>query len=240
MHRRNRSLALGATLVSTVTATLLFALSPVSAQAPRHPLDPLTFQEYWTVLEVLHAAGKIDSDTRFSIVTLQEPPKDLVWRFEGVTANAAGGSDAQASIPRRAFAIVRQKEKAWEAVVDLGKGEMASFEEIAGAQPNWLEEEFEAATDEVKKHPDFIAAMKKRGITDFTFIECGGGPPGYYGTKEQRGRRIAHVGCTDVRSVRNTWTRRIEGLSVVVDLATKEVLRVVDEGAVPLPTTSAD
>ena len=54
------------------------------------------------------------------------------------------------------------------------------------------------STEEVKKNPEFIAAMKKRGIEDFTFLECGGGPPGYYGTREQRGRRIAHVACSDV------------------------------------------
>ena len=42
---------------------------------------------------------------------------------------------------------------------------------------------------EVKSHPDFIAAMKKRGITDFTFLRCLALPPGYFGTDEQRGRR---------------------------------------------------
>ena len=214
-------------------------LAPPVLAATAHPLDPLRFDEYWTVLEALHASGKVDPETRFSIVTLEEPPKELVWRLEGVGPGAEAPA-AAAGIPRRAFAIVRQKEKTWEAIVDLGTRQVASFREVAGAQPNWLEEEFVAAIDEVKKHPDFVAAMKKRGITDFTFLECGGGPPGYYGTAEQRGRRIAHVGCTDVRGVRNDWTRRIEGLTVVVDLGKKEVLRVVDEGVVPVPTVSAD
>ena len=27
--------------------------NPLAAQKVEHPLDPLTFQEYWTVLEVL-------------------------------------------------------------------------------------------------------------------------------------------------------------------------------------------
>jgi primary-amine oxidase len=209
-----------------------------AAEVGTHPLDPLTFDEYWIVLEVLHAAGKVDPETRFSIVTLEEPSKELVWGFEGIAA--AGGAAEAAEIPRRAFAIVRQKEKTWEAIVDLAGRELLSFEPVSGAQPNWLEEEFRAAIDEVKKHPDFIAAMKKRGIEDFTFLECGGGPPGYFATPEQRGRRIAHVGCSDVRGVRNDWTRRIEGLVAVVDLNEKKVLRVVDEGVVPVPTTKAD
>jgi primary-amine oxidase len=216
-----------------VIATAATATPPTSP-AVKHPLDPLTFQEYWTVLEVLHAAGRVDSDTRFSIITLEEPAKDLVWRFD-----EAGGGDAGA-IPRRAFAIVRLKEKEWQAVIDLRARSVVSFEALEGVQPNWLAEEFKAVAEEVKKNSEFIAAMKKRGIEDFTFIECAGGPPGYYGTREQRGRRIAHVSCTDVRGVRNTWTRHVEGLTVVVDADTKEVLRIVDEGVVPVPATLAD
>ncbi|HVR27939.1 MAG TPA: hypothetical protein VMS86_00265 [Thermoanaerobaculia bacterium] len=235
-HLRRRSPLHGAFFC--VVSCLLLAPS-ASASTNPHPLDPLTFEEYWTALEVLHAEGLVDPETRFSIVTLEEPPKDQVWRLEGVGPGAQAPA-ASIDIPRRAFAVVRQKEKTWEAVVDLTSRRVASFEQVVRAQPNWLGEEFTAAVDEVKKHPDFIAAMKKRGITDFTFVECAGGPPGYYGTAEQRGRRIAHVGCMDVRGVRNTWTRRIEGLTVVVDLAKKEVLRVVDEGVVPVPTASAD
>jgi primary-amine oxidase len=226
--------------IFAVAAGPAAAAATASATGPRHPLDPLTFQEYWTVLEVLHDGGKVDADTRFSIVTLEEPPKDLVWRFDAASRGASAKPIALADIPRRAFAVVRQAEKTWEAVVDLQKRSILSFEPVVGAQPSWLEEEFKAAVDEVKKNPDFIAAMKKRGIEDFTFVECGAGPPGYYGTDEQRGRRIAHVSCVDVRDVRNVWTRHVEGVTAVVDLQKKEVLRVVDEGTVPTPATVAD
>ena len=82
--------------------------------------------------------------------------------------------------------------------------------------------------------------MKARGIDDLTFIDCRVGSPGYYGTDEQRGRRVGNVTCHDARHVRNHWTRGIEGLTVVVDLHAKKVLRVVDEGPVPLPDTVAD
>lgn len=34
---------------------------PLAAQKIEHPLDPLTFQEYWTVLEVLRDAGHVNS-----------------------------------------------------------------------------------------------------------------------------------------------------------------------------------
>jgi primary-amine oxidase len=207
----------------------LLAATPATAQDVRHPLDPLSWQEYWTVLETLRADGKLDGETRFSTVTLAEPAKDVV----------RGWSRGQ-PIPRSAFAIVRQGPKTFEALIDLAARKVSSFTETTDVQPNWLRQEFGAVSDAAKKDPAFIAAMKARGITDLTFIDCFSGPPGYFGTEEQKGRRVGHLQCTDVRNARNLWTRRIEGLTVVVDLETRKVIRVVDEGAVPLPTASAD
>jgi primary-amine oxidase len=207
----------------------LLAVLPLAAQKVEHPLDPLSFQEYWTVLEVLRDAGHLNEETRFSIVNLREPPKDVVWGW-------SQGKD----FPREAFGVVRQGVEAHEAIVDLKQRRLVSWTKLDGVQPNWLEEEFRAMEKEVKKHPDFIAAMKKRGITDFTFLNCGALPPGYFGTEEQRGRRIAHVQCSDTRAVRNTWPREIPGLTAVVDLNAKQVLRVVDEGVTPLAKTVAD
>ena len=40
--------------------------------------------------------------------------------------------------------------------------------------------------------------------------------------------------------MRNTWGRQIEALVVVVDLEEEKVLRVVDEGVVPVPETNSD
>jgi primary-amine oxidase len=171
----------------------------------------------------------VNADTRFSIVNLREPAKELVWKW-------SNGMNA----PRHAFAVVRQGPETFEAVVDVSGRRLISWTPLRNAQPNWLEEEYRAMTTEVKKHPAFIDAMKKRGITDFTFLNCSAVPPGYFATEEQRGKRIAHVQCTDPRGVRNTWPRNISGLTVVVDLNAKTVVRVVDEGAVPIPATKAD
>ena len=174
-------------------------------------------------------AGRLNEETRFSIVNLRQPPKDLTW----------GWSKGQ-DFPREAFAVVRQGAEAFEAVTDLKQRRLVSWTKLEGVQPNWLREELKAMEKEVKKHPDFIAAMKKRGIADFTFLECSAIPPGYFGTEEQRGRRIAHVQCSDARGVRNTWPREISGVTAVVDLNAKQVLRVVDEGVAPLTKAVAD
>jgi primary-amine oxidase len=218
-----------ASLAGQLLSALFLAATPVAAQNLRHPLDPLSFQEYWTVLEVLQDAGRVNANTRFSIVSLHQPDKRMVWSW-------SNGQD----FARQAFAVVRQGVEAYEAVVDVRQRRLTSWTRLQDVQPNWLEEEFRTMEKEVKSHPDFIAAMKTRGITDLTFFRCRGGPPGYFGTDEQRGRRIAHVQCSDTRRVRNTWPRQIPGLTAVVDLNAKQVLRIVDEGVVPVTRAVAD
>jgi primary-amine oxidase len=207
----------------------VFCLLRIAAQSVQHPLDPLTWQEYWTVLEVLRDAKHLDADTRFSMINLVEPAKDRVWQWT-----------AGSPIPRTAFALVRQKHKAFRAVVDLVRRQLMSWTELTDAQPNWLAEELTSVTDMVKKDKAFIEAMRRRGLEDLTFVDCYAIPPGYFGTDEQKNRRVAYVNCQDSRQVRNAWTRQIEGVTAVVDMNEQKVLRVVDEGVVPIPSTSAD
>ena len=216
------------------SSTFLLALSMVLAMAApvpaaEHPLDPLSYQEMWRALEVLRDAGHMDKDTRFSELRLKEPAKRdvLAWR-PGL------------EMARAVYAVVRQADKTYEATVDLAAERVTSWTPLTGVQPAWLGEEFEAVVDKVLEHPDFIAGLEARGITDHTFLDCGTGPPGYFGTEEERGRRIGNVRCSESRGVRNGWTRQVEGLSAVVDLEAGEVLRVVDDGPVPATTTNAD
>jgi len=198
------------------------------AQTP-HPMDPLTFQEHWTVLEVLRESERYDDETGVSLVLLHEPDKEAVWNWSPGDA-----------VQRAALVSLRQGRETYEAVVDLTAREVRSWTRVEGGQAPWLGREFGAGEELVKEHPEFVEALARRGITDLTFIDCGAGPPGRFGLPEEEGRRLARVGCVDARGVRNTWTRGIEGLVAVVDMDAKEVLRVVDEGPVPVPATNAD
>ncbi len=209
---------------------LLLAALPVQAQGPLHPMDPLTFQEHWAVLEILRAADRYDAETGVSLVLLEEPPKEGMWAWAPGTP-----------FPRAARVSIRREGRSWEGVVDLDTRSIRSWREIEGGQAPWLGREFGALEGLIKEHPDVVAALERRGITDLTFIDCGMGPPGRFGLPEEEGgRRIAHAGCVDARGVRNLWTRGIEGLVVVVDMDAGEVLRVVDEGVIPIPDTNAD
>ena len=200
-----------------------------AAQNADHPLDPLSYQEVWRALEIIREAGLMDRETRFSQLILLEPPKRdvLKWR---------PGSP----LPRKAYAVVRRGKDAFEAIVDLGANQLASWSPLDGRQPNWSGDDYKAVVDKVLEHPDFLAGLTARGITDTTFLDCRTGPPGYFGTEEERGRRIGNVKCAEPRGVRNAWTRQVEGLSAAVDLDSEEVIRVVDDGPVPITETDGD
>src|SRR4029077_3773232 len=68
----------GAGLLVLLASSIL----PARAQNALHPLDGLTAPEYWTSYEVLKASGKVNSKTRYTLVQLQEPPKEevLAWK----------------------------------------------------------------------------------------------------------------------------------------------------------------
>lgn len=206
---------------------LSLPMAPLCEAGVQHPLDSLTYEEHWMVLEVLRQEGRLDENTRFSRVLLAEPDKSYVR-----------GWVPGDPIERSAFAVVRQEERSFEAVVDLVARRIVSWTEIEDAQPMWLSEEEVGMSEIVKQNPEFQKAVETRGM-EMIFIECYAWPPGYFGTPEQQGRRVGYVTCEDVRA-RNAWPREVPGLTVVVDMNEKKVLRVVDEGPVPMASVNAD
>ena len=197
-----------------VTLTVVIAAG-LPAGAAEHPLDALSDGEIWRTLVLLRDAGHLDRDTKFSQLTLQEPAKQDVL-----------GWKQGEPMPRSAYALLRNDDQTLEAVVDLATERIVSMTRLENAQPNWHGGEFQSLTDKVLEHPDFLAGLEARGITDLTFIDCSAGPRGYFGAEDEQGRRIAHVSCGEPDGVK---TQAVEGLTAVVDLETEEILRIVDE-----------
>lgn len=83
--------------------------------------------------------------------------------------------------------------------------------------------------------PEFLAALRKRGIEHPLFVDCFAIPVGYLGEQEFAGRRIAMVLCNPAQGIRNDWVRRVDGLIVVLDMDSEEILEITDDSAVPVP-----
>src|SRR5688572_10446944 len=112
--------------ICSLSLAFWLVTSPLAAQSVEHPLDPLSFREYWAVLEVLQEAGHVNADTRFSIVNLREPPKEFVWSWS-----------KGASFPRQASAVVRRGRETYEAIVDVTGRRLLSWTQLRDVQPNW-------------------------------------------------------------------------------------------------------
>jgi primary-amine oxidase len=208
---------------------LLFALlavagTPAKAQSAKHPLDGLTAPEHWAVYETLQASGKVDAKTRFPLMQLKEPPKEEVLAWKPGQA-----------MRREALVVVKQGPQTFEAVVDANGKKLISWTEIKGVQPNLTEAEDEEIDEPVKENAEVQAALRRRGITDYRTVHCGGYGTGYFATAEEQGRRLMRIHCADVRGAWEDWGRPIEGITIMWDENEKKVLRVIDTGVVPVP-----
>ncbi len=194
------------------------------AVAAEHPLDPLGAAEFAKVKAVLQKAGKADAQTRYPLITLLEPPKNVVRKWRKGDA-----------IPRRARVVVRQGARVFAAKVDLAAGILEQWQEVEGRQSSVMFEEWAEAQELALADSRLRAALAKRGITDLEKIYCPPASQGYFGQPEEEGKRLFKVYCIDLRAAGNNYYGwPIEGLYAVVDLAGKTVVRVYDSGVVPI------
>ena len=202
---------------------------PAAGQSAKNPMDGLTATEYWAVYETIKGSGHLEADARFPLINLREPPKEEVLAWKPGMA-----------LRREALVVVLQGGHTFEAVVDVVGRKVISWKQIAGAQANLTGGEILGVDEGVKANAEFQAAMKKRGITDFATVICAGVSAGYYGTAEEHGRRIQAVTCYDRHGVWESFSRPIDGLTVIWDSDARKVLRVVDTGVVPVPQAPAN
>ncbi len=199
----------------------------VTSAQPPHPLDPLTAEEIEKAVSVLRREQKISDLTRFISVDLKEPAKSQVLTYKPGDATA-----------RDAFIVLLDKTDGttYEAVVSLPEGELQTWHAVLGVQPALIGEEVVDCERAVKANPDFLEALRKRGITNLDQVMVDSWTVGNYGGEEEQTRRL-------LRSIiylrpdpnDNPYARPVEGIVVFTDINTLEVLRVEDHGILPIP-----
>ncbi len=201
-----------------VVIAVLFLPDRVAA----HPLDPLTPDEIRVAAEIARADARF-ARAQFASILLNEPSKAdvIAWR-PGTT------------LPRRARLVVMTSASVFEVVVDLTARRLVSGVERKGVESPVMLSEFEVAKV-VLTHPEFRAALAKRGVSDPEKVFCSPMTAGYFAIPEHAGKRIIKVGCYDLRrTTTNMWGWPIERLYAIVDLRERRVLSVSDAGVVPI------
>ena len=185
-----------------------------------HPLSLLTAEEVTIAREVLDAAGELPDGCSVAHILLAEPPKDelAAWRpgdpvHREVTALVVPGPE---------LTMV-------ELVVSVTERQVVDRRVIEGMRPTLLFGESFAVMVACTEHPEYRAALARRGITDLTHVQIDPWPAGSFGYGVEEGRRVARcISFLRETADDNGYARPIEGLIVHADLGTGEVLEVID------------
>src|SRR4051794_653230 len=176
----------GAVLAAAIgIMSLLHAETRISPPtSPAHPMDGLTADEVRAAIDVLRGAGRFDAAARVVSMTIDENAKDEVraWR-PGLP------------FARRALATLLANGQLYEARVDLEARSLAGWDEIKDRQSALTIDELMAASELPKRDQRWIAAMAKRGITDFRNVICLPLTVGPVVDPALSGRRLLNVPC---------------------------------------------
>ncbi|MHB2000762.1 MAG: primary-amine oxidase [Solirubrobacteraceae bacterium] len=189
----------------------------------RHFLDPLTSQEISAGVAVLRADERFSEAMRFISMSTAEPAREAAER------------------PRAAEVVLhdRAAHLTVEATVDLEGGVVSSWRELRGVQPALTIEEFEFVESAIRRAPEFLQALARRGIEDPALVDVDPVAAGFSGAPEEGqagARRLARV-LAFVRPYEggNAYSRPLGGVFGLVDVETGELVHFEDRGPMPFP-----
>jgi primary-amine oxidase len=110
--------------------------------------------EIEAVSRILKRDRGLADSARFVYVTLREPAKDVVLKYQPGEA-----------FDREAHVVLRERAErtSYEAVVSLTAGEVRLWREVPGVQPPVMLEEFVATEETVRKDARWQEAMRRPG-----------------------------------------------------------------------------
>ena len=210
---------------SATAATVAPAPAPAAAPAPKavatHPLDGLTSEEIGKVVQILQSAKLTDDKSFFPLIDLSEPDKAdvLAWK-EGSPFN------------RKAYVNFKGVNGSQEALVNIVEGKVEKVGKLSG-EPMIMLEEFMSSMQIALADKTFVESLAKRNLkADDVF--CLPLTAGNFLQQAEKGKRLMKVPCYKNPSGSNFYAKPIEGLFAEVDLNTRKVTQVVDEGVVPI------
>ena len=210
-------------------------MPPSDTQVPLHPLAPLTGDELNAARDIIFASGRADAPNealRFAYMGLCDPPKDQVRTFD---------SGEKVDIDRRVRVVLLQGPVAdvTEVIVSVSRAEVDSWRTVRDVRPPLQIEESILVLAALHEHPEWNAALDRRGIVDRSLVQIDPWPAGTFGLPHEEGRRITRcLAYLRESPDDNGYARPLEGLLAFVDMGRGEVLEVVDLGVVPVPPKS--
>ena len=190
-----------------------------------HPLDPLE------AAEVARTTALLDVPEDWLVVSIElvEPTKAELRAFE----------DGLGS-PTRLVEVVcldRAANLTHRARVDLTAGRRLSLDPVPDVQPLVTLQEWDEADAMLREHPDVVAALARRGVSDMALVLMDTWTYGRHAVPEAwAGRRVGWTDCWVRREAgANPYAGPVDGLHCVVDLNRMELLEISDRPSGPRP-----
>ncbi len=192
-----------------------------------HPLDPLTEVEFRQVVAILSRETEFGPGWRIASMELSEPSKSVVRDYSG------------GPIDRAAIVVCwdRSDGTVRKGLVSLTDETVLSWDEQRGVQPNATVDEWTECDTAMRRHPDVVAALHARGITELDLVLIDVWTFGHHVIPEQYARR--RVGWCDIwvreRPEANPYAHAVSGLKLIVDLNDMSLLAIEDSGDPGMP-----
>ncbi|WP_404362144.1 stalk domain-containing protein [Marinobacter sp.] len=195
-----------------------------------HPLDPLTAEEITRATEAVKTSRHYKDSIRFTQIRLADPGKEKVWEW-----SFGEGHD----FARQAIFTVVDGRKVIEGTVDLESEKVLRWEHIEGAHGMVTFDDFLAVQEIVTNSDAYKEALKKRGIDDVGKVVATPLTVGYFGGDDDLKHELKLLKVVSYLDVGdgNYWAHPIENLVAVVDLEKKSILKIEDDGVIPVPMT---
>jgi primary-amine oxidase len=192
-----------------------------------HPLDPVSADEIRAAVALVAGDDRYETDFVVVHARLREPAKaDALAHDDGAPV------DREVEV----LLVPPSRCEAIEAVVSLTDGAVRSWTISADMRPALLFGESYSAIVGVKAHPEWQAALRRRGIDDFDKVQIDPWPAGSFDSPHEAGRRISRcISYYRDAPTDNGYAQPIEGVIAFFDQGAGEVLEVVDFGPVTMP-----
>jgi primary-amine oxidase len=209
---------------------LVTLLAAVAIHAAPHPLTPLSADEIAAATKIIRDSHRVPASARFTLMHLDEPPKDAVLR--------------KLDTPRRAFAVLYDDatDKTFEAVANLTTRKLDRADAIPGVEPMIGSEDSGMVDRILRADPRWRQALLARGVRDLNRVAVISWSAGHFALPgTETGRIVRAVPHSVEGNTRNFFGHPIEGLVAHVNLTTGKVIDLLDTGRnIPIPTAPVE
>ena len=189
----------------------------------QHPLEPLDESEFRQVAAALRRDQSLSPSWRFASIELVEPTEG---GGEGLDAGRPGASYGASRCCGTATTTRRGRASStWT------DDTVVSWTHVPGVTPHFTVDEYHEVDEAMRAHPDVIAALADRGITDLSLVTIEVWTYGKALMPEQwRDRRL---GWCDIwyreTPEGNLYAHPVSGLKLVVDVNSLELLEIEND-----------